>query len=184
MTAQPAPAPGDVWVVRTRGFTARLIRLGTALRYLFSSKNPQGDLDNHVVVVIHETDGVWWGIEGRPGGVGWADLTIYINEPATITNADQPKTDAQRAAIIALVPQVLGKQYDWDAIMEAAAQDLHLPVMFAPPDRWDATVPGHVICSSLADWMYVHLGLAAPGQGRHTQPSDWTEFDLAKGWAK
>ena len=175
------PQPGDVWAVRTSGIWARLIQLGTAIRYLFTGGNTYGDLANHVVIVCHETDGVWWGIEGRPGGVGWTDLTRYIAEPTTVTNVDQPKTASQRAAIIDLVPQVLGKQYDWGAIMRAAARDLHLPVMFSPP--WGESVPGEVICSSLADWLYGRVGLASPTQGRNTQPSDWVEFCVDRAWA-
>jgi hypothetical protein len=176
------PAPGDVWTVRTGGIAAKLIRFGTALRYLFAG-NPAPWRDNHVVIVIKLTDGVWWGIEGRPGGVGWADLTGYLNDPATVSNQDQPKTDAQRAAIVALVPQVLGTPYDWDAIMASAATDLHLPELFnGNPSKWGTTVPGHVICSSVASWMYDHLGMKAPTEGPDTQPSDWTLFDIQKGW--
>ena len=177
------PVCGDVWTVRTNGLAARLIRLGASIRYLFSGNNPDADLDNHVVIVIKQTDGVWWGIEGRPGGVGWADLTRYINDPATVTNFEQPKTAAQRAAIVALVPQILGTPYDWDAIFQAAADDLHLPELFnSDPSKWGTTVPGHVICSALAAWMYDHLGMAAPTECRDTQPSDWTAFDLARSW--
>lgn len=177
------PVPGDVWTVRTNGLAARLIRFGATIRYLFSGNNPDADFDNHVVIVIKQTAGVWWGINGRPGGVGWTDLSQYINDPATITNYEQPKTDEQRAQIVALVPQVLGTPYDWDAIMVAAATDLHLPQLFnSDPSKWGTTVPGHVICSALAAWMYDHLGMAAPTECRDTQPSDWTNFDLTKAW--
>ena len=179
------PAPGDIWAVRNFGLVARLIRLGAAIRYLFTGGNNYADLVNHVVVVIKNTDGVWWGIEGRPGGVGWVDLTQYINQPVTVTNADQPKTDAQRAAIVALVPQVLGKQYDWDAIMASAAADLHLPALFSGLDtRWGTVVPGHFICSALAQWIYTHVGLPAPAEGRDTQPSDWVAWCLSRQWQK
>lgn len=183
MSQNLAPRPGDVWAVRTGGFFGWLIRLGTLIRYLLTGKRPIGQDVNHVVIVIKETDGVWWGIEGRPGGVGWVDLTNYITSPFTVTNYGQPKSDANRAAIITLVPQVLGTAYDWDAIMMAAATDLHLVDMFnADPTKWGTTVPGHIICSALAAWIYDHLGMKAPTEGPDTQPSDWVDFDRQHAW--
>lgn len=175
------PVPGDVWAVRTSGAAARLIRFGTALRYLFGGGDNLSDLDNHVVIVTHQTAGVWFGVEGRPGGVGWADLTRYLNDPTTISNAAQPKTDAQRAAIVALVPEVLGTPYDWSAIMRSAAADLHIPELFQR--NWnDKGIPGHVICSALADWMNEHVGLASPKPDQDCQPSDWVAFIDRKDW--
>lgn len=175
------PAPGDVFAVRTNDIGGRLIRLGAAIRYLFRGGNTYGDLDNHIVIVIHQTDGVFWGIEGKPGGVGWADLTRYINDPCTITNEAQPKTDEQRTELMAVVPQVLGKSYDWGAIMASAAADLHLPQLFR--DNWkDQGVPGHFICSSLADYLYGRVGLASPKADRYCQPSDWVGFIRDEGW--
>lgn len=177
------PAPGDVWAVRSNDFGGRLIRLGAAIRYLFGGGNNYGDLDNHVVIVSHQTEGIWWGIEGKPGGVGWADLTRYVNDIGTVSNQDQPKTADQRAQLLACIPQVLNAPYDWTAIMASAAADLHIPQLFQ--DNWKSQgVPGHFICSSLADWMYLHVGLAAPKQGRLCQPSDWVAWITGQGWRK
>lgn len=186
------PMPGDVWSVRTEGILAWFVRLGARIRYLFSPTRNVADLDNHVLVVTHQTDGVWWGIEGKPGGVGWADLTRYIDHPATVTNYEQPKTDEQRAQIVALIPQVLGTPYDWSAIFRSVATDLHLPSLFrwrwgrdnsiAGQRSWGTSVPGQVICSSLADFLYSRIGLASPPGGRYVQPSDWCSFNTHKGW--
>jgi hypothetical protein len=33
--------------------------------------------DGHIIVVSHrDDDGRLWGIEGRPGGIGWTDLSL------------------------------------------------------------------------------------------------------------
>lgn len=176
------PVPADVWCVRTTGTAARGIRLGTALRDLFHGGSNAADIDNHVIVVDHQTpDGVWWGIEGRPGGVGQTTLTQYADDPFTITNFEQPKTDDQRAQVLACVPQILGTPYDWTAIMVAAAADLHLPEMFA--QNWKGQgAPGHLICSAVADWEYHHVGLANPAPDRFCTPADWIDFISRKGW--
>lgn len=186
-----APVPGDVWACRTNGTLAWFIRFGSRLRYLFGGR-PDADLDNHVLIVTHLTDGVWWGCEGRPGGVGYADLTQYMDHPATVTNAEQPKTQEQRDQIVALAKQMLGVKYDWTAIYASAVADLHLDSLFRwrwgrrnsiPGDRsWGTSVPGQVICSSMADWLYDHIGLASPKQDRYCTPSDWTAFNLHKEW--
>ena len=177
------PVPADVWCVRSSNLASRAIRLGATLRYLIRGGNNDGDLDNHVIIVTHQTDGVWWGVAGRPGGVGYECLTPYLDDPTTITNADQPKGDDQRAQVLACVPQVLKAPYDWTAIMVAAADDLHLPEWFQKD--WHGTgAPGHVICSALADWMYHHVGLPNPAPDRFCQPSDWIQFDIDRQWTQ
>jgi len=174
-------SPGDVVCVRTTGLAARLVRFGASIRYLITGGSNVADLTNHILVVSHQTDGVWWAIEGRPGGVGWADLTRYADAATTITNYAQPKTDEQRAQLLACIPQVLGAPYSWTAIMRAVADDLHIPQMFRT--NWNGQgAPGHLICSSLADWMYYHVGLAAPKPDRLCQPSDWEQFCVSEGW--
>lgn len=172
------PRVGDVWAVQTTGWAAALIRFGSRLR-------GRDSLDNHVVIVHHvDPAGVAWGIEGRPGGVGWADLRRYQQHPATRSNEAQPKTDGQRAQVAALAEQMLGTQYDWAGIGADAAADLGLPQLFAS-DWHGHGVPGHIVCSSFAAYVYGKLGLAHPdlGHERFCQPSDWTEFDQAHAWA-
>ena len=38
--------------------------------------------------------------------------------------------------------------------------------------------PGHVVCSSYAAWLYIHVGLDAPSGQRSVTPADWTDFSL------
>lgn len=161
---------GDVFAVRTGGVGARLIRLGAWLEGLPSE-------DNHVVVAHHVQDGVWWGVEGRPGGVGWVDMQPYLDSPATIGNQGQIKTPAQRDTIAQSMVAAVGTPYDWTAIAADAARDLDLPVLFA--QSWKGRgVPGHLVCSSLAAWGYQTAGVEGPHlPPRLVQPGDWAAFN-------
>jgi hypothetical protein len=172
--------PGDVVVVRTGGWEAGLIRFGSALR-------GQPNLDNHVAVVHHkDSSGTLWGIEGRPGGVGWVDVAVYFTGARgqyTLTNALQPKTAVQRDVVAATCEAMLHTPYDWPAIAQDALQDLHLPELWAA--KWNGTTPGHVVCSSLASWAHRKAALAAPAttDARHVEPSDWAQFIIERGWS-
>lgn len=168
--------PGDVLAVRTGGRAGWWIRLGAALKDLPS-------LENHIAVLHHQAgDGTWWCVEGRPGGVGWANASSYLKSPYTLTNRNQPKTQGQRDAVCAITEAMLHTPYDWPAIAGDAIADLHLPLLW--PERWNAPTPGHVVCSSLAAWAYDKAALKAPAgsldiaQVAYVQPGDWARFML------
>lgn len=170
---------GDVIAVRTGGWAGAVIRFGEHLRGL-----PDGD--NHVVIAHHrDTAGVWWGVEGRPGGVGWADLRPYLRSRWSVSNAEQPRTPQQRVTVAASVEALLGTPYDWDAIFADAMHDLGIPDLFCA-DWSGRGAPGHVVCSTVAAWAHDKAGLPRPDPGtggRFIQPADWTRFDETKGWA-
>lgn len=170
---------GDVLAVNTgNGPMSWWIRLGAALRN-------QPNLSNHVAVVHHiDSNGTVWGIEGRPGGVGWVDCTVYLRSRNLLTNAAQPKTSAQRSAVRGVMGALLGTPYDWDAIVNDAATDLHIELPGWEPDWRTGTVPGHVVCSSAAQYAYLKCALACPPGDRGCQPSDWDVFIINQGWVK
>ena len=168
--------PGDVVAVRTPPSAfGWLIRLGAALR----GRPHQVD---HVAIVHHiDAAGTTWLIEGRPGGVGWADAREYDNR-WLLSNSGQAKTDAQRQQICNLAEQLLGTPYDWSAIMQDAMDDIGADRLWRTRD-FGARPPAHVVCSSLAVWIYRYVRLAAPaGPERWCQPSDWAAWMLACGW--
>jgi hypothetical protein len=178
--------PADVLTVRTSGWASTAIRFGA-----FISHEP--DLDNHVVVVHHVTQkagfpDVIWGIEGKPGGVGWVDCQKYLNSHWTVTNAQQPKTLGQRTLVCTAMQAAIGTPYDWEGIehdtIDAVTAALDLPELFANKDKWDGKVPGHVVCSSVAAWGYSKGGLARPTthQMRETTPGDWELFIINRTW--
>jgi hypothetical protein len=85
----------------------------------------------------------------------------------------------------------LGTPYDWEAIvvdgidvLPGLGQALHR----LPWDRniLDQTVPGHVVCSSLAAWAYQRVGLAEPSiaDWRYVTPADWADFIARKAWLR
>jgi hypothetical protein len=176
--------PGDVIAVRTPPgrwwdrWASGLIRFGAAL-------HGQDNLVDHVAIV-HHTDpaGVLWGIEGRPGGVGWVEVARYDNRYLS-SNAEQHKTDEQRAQVCLTAVGLLGTAYDWTAILGDAAAALRLNALWRERDPGDLA-PGHVVCSSLAAWIYRKVGLTGPGSlgGNvlYVTPADWAEYFLSHGW--
>jgi hypothetical protein len=180
---------GDVLAVSTgNSAAAELIKIGEVLRGL-------DGLDNHVVVVHNKTGGRWFGIEGRPGGVGYAPIDKYLRNPRTVCNYAQPKTDAQRTRIAKRAEAMLGTAYDWRAIAAYAFRVLQIPLLYEA--NWRIPVPGttskdyragtpdHVVCSSYAAWLYAAEGLPHPSVGmeRYCYPADWTRFIIDKVWA-
>jgi hypothetical protein len=169
--------PGDVLAVSSdRTAFSWLIRLGAILRH----QTPTVD---HIAIVHHiDAAGTWWGIEGRPGGVGWIDLRVYDNRWLR-SNARQPKTPEQRQAICDAAVALLGTPYDWEAIVGDGAVALGLDHLWQEADFTDRA-PGHVVCSSLAAWVYRERAhLDEPGVPMlRTTPGDWYAFFLARGW--
>jgi len=184
VTAEPLrlvaapPQPGDVLVTAGTTGVAKVIEVGAVL---------QGEPPASHVAVFHHVDdaGVPWAIEGRPGGVGWADARAYLRDPRTVANVLQPKTAAQRAQVCALTAKLLGTSYDWlGGIAEDAFNALGLGALWAEKDPATGLVPGHVVCSSLAAWVYdrVALGAPHPDDWRHVTPGAWAEYITAQGW--
>lgn len=173
--------PADVLVVRGSGLAMTMVRLGAALA-------GKPNLSGHVAVMHHfDSAGVPWGLEGRPGGVGWVDLRPYIASPWTLNNCDQPdRTDDQRALVCADAQGMLGTRYDWLAILGDGFDDVSVKLWnlrFAKDKP-----PGEVVCSSYAAYIYAKQGWASPqpfqagpvqaADARTIQPGDWDEFIL------
>lgn len=165
---------GDVLAIRTPDVAGKIIRFGAGLA-------DGSTLANHIAILHHQSDGRWWAIEGRPGGVGWADATAYLESPFTISNQHQGK-EALWQKVCDITESALHTPYDWPAIAADALNDLHLPVLWG--ERQDGVTPGHVVCSSLAAWAYAKAGLACPveksfigaSSQAYVQPSDWVKF--------
>lgn len=185
--------PGDVLIVRTAtknagGLGAWLIRRrALMLAYPWMPWRWWADTGayvNHIAIYTH-TDGERHlrGLEGRPGGFGWANLDKYLADPVTVANTDQPKTDVQRGFVVSRAVEMIGIPYDWEAILAFAAGAAGLPFRLS---EWPETgVPSHVVCSSAADYLYEGAGLDNPGgyaKTRGTDPQDWWAFEQAKPW--
>lgn len=174
--------PGDVLVVRTLGFWSSVIRFAPWLRNrLYGTREPQKW--NHVLVIM-PTDGKGnrWAIEGKPGGVGWKDPTGFLDDPLTLSNAAQPKTDLQRATVCTVMETMAQRHtpYDWPAVAVDIARVLS--PLWGMRDQWGKGIPAHVVCSSAADMAYEHVGLASPAPDRFCTPWDWAAFDDIQGW--
>lgn len=175
-----ALGPGDVVLTRSKGWVGWVIRFGAALL-------DRPNMRNHVIVVHHRDDaGTLWGVEGRPGGVGWVDMTTVMRHRFTSDNHEQPKDEAQRAVVAEVVEAALQRPYDWGAIAQAAAEALRLNELWRHAEFSEGdTVPAGVICSALADWAYERGGLPTPGgasRTRYTTPADWDAFIQGREW--
>jgi hypothetical protein len=176
------PAPGIVLAINSGNSPEdELIRLGSALL-------DEPNLANHIAVLIRQdAKGTWWALEGRPGGVGWADATRYLNSKLTISNQKQPLDTGQRGVICEVMNKLINTSYDWDAIVGDGFRDLHLPIL---PDPWaekmskNGLVSGHVVCSSAAVFAYAVAHAAYPTytDAAHEEPSDWVKFILANSY--
>lgn len=177
---------GDVLAVNTgNAITSELIRLGEAIE-------GKPNLANHVVIVHHQdAKGTWWGIEGRPGGVGYVDMAKYLSTSLVKyadSNAAEPRTTDQRATIAKAAVGMLGVGYDWvGGIASDALDAFRLRDLAGLLDHWwgwkdpanPALRPAHVVCSSLAAWVYRNLGLACPPvtDEELCMPADWWDFN-------
>ena len=80
--------------------------------------------------------------------------------------------------------KLLGVSYDWlGGIAEDALRALDLPQLWKPEPA-TGQVPAHVVCSSLAAWVYDRAGLPAPSpqDWRHVTPGAWALFVVQRGW--
>jgi len=181
--------PGDVLAVRTTGRPAWLIRRRAPMLehpwqpWKWFDDKP--NLVNHVAMFTHlDQEGIPRGLEGRPGGFGWANLTAYAADPATVANTGQPKTAEQRAEVVRLATEAVGLPYDWAAILSMAAEAAGFEWRAAewPPGG----VPSQGVCSSALDYFYEAVLLANPGgytQTRGTDPQAWADWIAVEGWA-
>jgi hypothetical protein len=177
---------GDVITVRTKGLAAWFIRLGAKMQ-------GKPNRTNHVIIVHHQDDaGLWWGIEGRPGGIGDVQITSGMLRGAhTNTNDAQPKTEAQRYLVAVAAEQVKGTPYDWASIRHHvwAALTAKLAwdsVLIGNQDWPEGKVPAQMVCSSFAAWAYEKVGLPTPNakRTRMISPGDWDWFIDTKAWAR
>jgi hypothetical protein len=175
-SAQDALKPGDILAVRSPGLAGELIRIGEEL-------TGKPGLENHVAVCHHyDSAGTPWGIEGRPGGIGWVDLRAYLADAYTVNNVGQPgRDDRGRAQVATLAQHMLGTAYDWCAIADDTLRAFHMPELFSK--TLNGTVPAHLVCSSFTDFLYERAGWDHPSvPDRDCEPADWVSFILEHGY--
>lgn len=181
--------PGDVIAVHTgNSWGNRTIRAGEWLvsaRRTFPNLPPWPRV-NHVVMVT-DLEPRMLGIEGRPSGVGYVDLSARDYAYLSVDRAT--KTPAERIGCVEWARGVaFGKAYDWDAIAEIgldavgvhdALQSLGIPDLWR--EDWNGQgIPGHMICSTAWVWIRDHYGIPRPlptEGGRYLTPLDWDAFN-------
>lgn len=169
--------PGDVIVVRdTSTVFGWLILFGAWLRRM--------PLYSHVIVFSHVDEaGTWWGIEGRPSGVGQVEIAPWLARKSTLTTEYQLMTEAQGLIVVHGVDAMRGTRYDWPAIIQDAMDTIGAPELWSMRE-YDGVkgVPVHVVCSSLAAFWRMTAGLPTPkpvaGKWRRVTPTQWAKFIL------
>jgi hypothetical protein len=143
------------------------------------------------VIIVHHKDaqGLWWGIEGRPGGVGYVPLDGALSNRYTNANTEQPISEDRRYLIAVAAESVLGMGYDWEAIAEDTAHVFVANSLWKTIEKtrgWKpGKIPAHLVCSSFADWAYESVNLPNPGGTigtRFTTPGDWDAFIMNREW--
>jgi hypothetical protein len=144
-------------------------------------------LYNHVIVASHvDLAGTYWGIEGRPSGVGMVDIGPLLKRRDTLTTEAQPMTPGQGYAVAAGVDAMRGTPYDWTAIALDAMETVGAPALWRM-NEYDGVpgVPVQVVCSSLAAYWRMKVGLPTPkptsGKWRRVTPTQWAKF-IQKGF--
>lgn len=168
--------PGDILAVRSPGLAGELIRIGEEL-------DGKPGLDNHIAFMHHWLGDVPWGLEGRPGGVGWVDLRAYIASPFTLNNCGQPgRTDEARQRVAARAKAMLGTKYDWEAITDDTLRAFHMDDLWA--SDFHGHQPGEVVCSAYGLYLYEAEKWAHPDcPDRDCEPADWVSFVMAGGYS-
>jgi hypothetical protein len=176
--------PGDILAVNTHSFWGRFIRLGAWLR------GQDAGHDHIVIVYGRDDEGVLWGIEARPNGVGWVPIEKEYDKRSFVANVGQEKTQEQRDFIATNARLMLATKYDWAAIVVSGLDVIQVEVAKVLLQRWhwisrdlgtNDTVPSQIICSSLAVWLTHHAPapkLSYPDQHgeRWTTPADWVDW--------
>jgi len=174
----PLLQPSDLLLVRSGGLAAGVIQFGQAMM-------GRPNLSNHVAVVHHldQTGAFWWLLEGRPGGVGWADSRKYEHTRFLLNNCGQPRTEAQRARISIEAEHMIGTSYDWAAIADDTLRAFHMPELWNRVSAAPGVAPAQVVCSSYAAFLYELAGCDVPQRTTEdTTPGDWDAFVLDRAY--
>jgi cell wall-associated NlpC family hydrolase len=80
---------------------------------------------------------------------------------------------------------MLGTPYDWDGIVADAMKAIGAQELWAQ-NWYGQGPPAHMVCSSLAAWIYQQVQLDIPTYHvpRQTTPGDWEQFILMHGYAQ
>lgn len=100
-------SPGSYGCVRTGGWQAWLIRVGTRSKF------------NHAFIVM-ENDRI---IEADPGGARWAQLSDYGTDSKVFDTGDV-LTDEQRRKVMYKAEMLLGTPYGWTDIVRLSLRCL------------------------------------------------------------
>ena len=151
------PRQGDIGTVKTTGFTARLIQVGTLSRW------------NHSFVYI----GNGLIIEAAPGGVRINTLDQYSN---IVWNRHQVWIDeaVSRKAIVEGAFKALHKPYNWVNILTIFFRIINLKILANTKLMKNLAKKDGYICSELCEELYANAKNPLVGK----EPGETTPGDI------
>jgi hypothetical protein len=171
--------PGDVVITEMGIWIVRLLIWIQALL----TGNLKYAKSGHIIVVSHrDAEGRLWGIEGRPGGIGWVEMDKRAGHWG-VSNVDQPKSADQRDKIVNVMKSLIGSRYDYAAYIILALDAVGISQKWT--DYTGQDVPVQFVCSAVAGYVYEDVGLDNPGGmeiTRFTVPAQWARFIDEKVW--
>jgi len=142
------PQPGDFGLVRIKGRTGAVIRVGqylNAVRWRTVFDRELWRNIQHAFILVN--DGMV--VEAEPGGARLVPVDEYAGEK--VIWSSWPLFDAERRAIVAQAMNLIGTPYSFLDYASLTARRLHIPV---PGLRKYIASTGHMICSQLTDEAY------------------------------
>lgn len=148
------PRVGDLWVVRTGGFVAAVIR--------FLTHSPV----NHAGVYLPD---------GMIGEAETSGFRIVPNHYSTLITVPMDLTDAQRAAVPAAAKKLVGVPYNF---IDIAALAISLITRTKTPRLIERRLsrPDRLICSQACDQLMLNIGVHLYQDGR--LPGEVTPADI------
>jgi len=149
------PRIGDYGVVRSSGFFAKLIRIGTTSRW------------NHAFIYAGEGKI----IEANPGGVTVSPVDKHTK---IAWNRHERLTNAERMQILAHAEKAIGKPYNFYIIFILTLRALGVKILPKSVIRWFAKNEGY-ICSELVAECYEKAGVSIGIEPDLCNPGDLAE---------
>ena len=154
-----SPRIGDYGVIKTGGFFAKLIRIGTTSRW------------NHAFIYIGNYMGVDSIVEANPTGVTISPVSKY---PSIAWNMHEELSTEQREGIAFYARRAVGRPYNFGIIFILALRALGFRLFPTKVIQWLGKHDGY-ICSELVAECYEKVGAPVAPNSDLCNPGDLAE---------
>ena len=140
------PQPGDYLVIKSHGWAARLIQIGTRSRW------------NHAAIYVGLRNGVPSIVEAKPSGVGFSPLSNYHREDYVVSKRNL--TSWERIKVVGGAARLVKKRtkYGWLDIVALSAVQLNACPAWL---RSIAKNDDRLVCSQVVSACWAKAGVEA-----------------------